>query len=131
MKRSKRITVIRPDGVVVGDSERDPLGMENHGDRLEVRRSLENTNGVGQTTRFSDTLEKEFIYVAVVAYQEETPAVIVRMSLPITDVRRQLDRVDRGILVVGFLAIVMITFISPWMTLRFGRRRERSEPKAP
>jgi len=34
---------------------------------------------------------------------------------------------DRVILVVGFLAIMLITFISPWITLRISRPRRRPE----
>ena len=35
-----RITVIDPQGIVLGDSEREPLQMENHRDRPEMNKAL-------------------------------------------------------------------------------------------
>ena len=39
-----RITVILPDGVVLGDSQAVPATMENHGDRPEIKQALANQN---------------------------------------------------------------------------------------
>src|SRR3972149_2235497 len=44
-RASVRITVIRPDGVVVGDTEHDPGQMDNHSDRPEVRAALRGEQG--------------------------------------------------------------------------------------
>ncbi|HEV2108191.1 MAG TPA: hypothetical protein VGR16_08015, partial [Thermomicrobiales bacterium] len=40
-----RITIIRADGVVLADSERDPATMGNHANRVEVRQALEGAVG--------------------------------------------------------------------------------------
>jgi two-component system phosphate regulon sensor histidine kinase PhoR len=58
-----RLTVITPVGVVLADSEQDPAKMENHSDRPEVAVAL---NGqVGTSSRFSGTVRRWMIYVAV------------------------------------------------------------------
>lgn len=61
-----RVTVILADGSVVADSEveRERLGrLDNHADRPEVRLALR--EGQGAARRFSTTLEREQIYVAL------------------------------------------------------------------
>src|SRR5690606_19368133 len=49
-----RVTVINPDGVVVGDSEEDPATMENHSSRPEVQTAL--SGNQGKSTHYSRTL---------------------------------------------------------------------------
>ncbi len=49
-----RLTMILPDGRVVGDSDQQPAKMENHADRPEFRRAM---NGqTGRSVRFSDCI---------------------------------------------------------------------------
>src|SRR4030042_4942655 len=57
-----RITIIAPDGVVLGDSEAAPAAMENHLDRPEVREAIQ--SGTGKSARHSDTLGVDLTYVA-------------------------------------------------------------------
>lgn len=59
----QRITVILPNGVVIGDSKSDPAQMENHGDRQEVQGALH--GGSASATRFSATLDQQMMYVAI------------------------------------------------------------------
>jgi two-component system phosphate regulon sensor histidine kinase PhoR len=58
-----RVTVIDRRGVVLGDSEQDPSVMENHSNRPEVIRGM--TGAVGTSQRFSGTVRRWLIYVAV------------------------------------------------------------------
>ena len=74
-----RITVILPDGYVVADSERDPVSMENHGAREEVRQALE--TGVGRAARFSETLGTGMFYYALPVYAGGGVSGVIRMSL--------------------------------------------------
>src|SRR5580765_3236557 len=62
-----RVTLIAPDGRVVGDSSETLEGvaaMENHAQRPEVLAAR--ATGVGRSRRHSDTLNIEMLYVAVV-----------------------------------------------------------------
>ncbi|MGO9309065.1 MAG: ATP-binding protein [Spirochaetia bacterium] len=58
-----RLTVITTGGVVLADSEQDPAKMENHSDRPEVAQAL--NGGVGTSSRFSGTVRRWMVYVAV------------------------------------------------------------------
>lgn len=60
---SYRLTWIDQDGSVLYDSEADPVTMENHKNRTEVKEAF--TNGTGEDIRYSDTLAERTIYYAV------------------------------------------------------------------
>lgn len=77
-----RITLIRPDGVVLADSDHDPATMENHADRPEVVSALRGELGVD--VRKSDTLGIEFLYVAL---PHRGGDFVWRVALPLTRVR--------------------------------------------
>jgi two-component system phosphate regulon sensor histidine kinase PhoR len=58
-----RLTVIDQKGLVLADTEQDPAVMENHSDRPEVGVALSGV--VGTSSRFSGTVRRWMIYVAV------------------------------------------------------------------
>jgi two-component system phosphate regulon sensor histidine kinase PhoR len=58
-----RITIIDESGTVLGDSDKNPAAMENHGNRPEVIEAL--SSGVGTGIRYSTTLGCDMMYVAV------------------------------------------------------------------
>lgn len=58
-----RITVIAPDGRVLGDSHSDYRKMDNHAMREEIMMARE--AGYGKSIRMSSTVEDRLIYVAV------------------------------------------------------------------
>jgi two-component system phosphate regulon sensor histidine kinase PhoR len=57
-----RITWIGADGSVLYDNEADTATMENHMEREEVRKALE--EGYGESTRYSSTLSDKQLYAA-------------------------------------------------------------------
>jgi two-component system, OmpR family, phosphate regulon sensor histidine kinase PhoR len=116
-----RVTFIAADGRVVGDSS-EPLegvmAMENHGQRPEVLAA--GTSGLGHARRYSATLGIDMLYVAVPVSH---PSIgFVRVALPLTDVRDQLQTVFTatgaalGIALIGGAAIAWI------FSARIGRR---------
>ena len=84
-----RLTMILPDGRVVGDSDQQPAKMENHADRPEFRRAM---NGqTGRSVRFSDTLGKNMMYIAVPLKEQEQTIAVVRGSLSVIAVDKALN----------------------------------------
>ena len=84
-----RLTMILPDGRVVGDSDQQPAKMENHADRPEFRQAM---NGqTGRSVRFSDTLGKNMMYIAVPLKEQEQTIVVIRGALPVTAVDKALN----------------------------------------
>ena len=71
-----RITVILADGTVIADSDKNPAGMTLHDTRPEIVAALR--DGYGSSKRYSETVKKDFLYVASPIRDEagETAAVV-------------------------------------------------------
>jgi two-component system phosphate regulon sensor histidine kinase PhoR len=110
-----RVTIIDLDGTVLGDSEKDPLVMENHASRPEVRDAL--TIGVGESTRYSTTLGRKMMYVAVPVSSEGETLGIARVSLPLTAVESLVNRVRVSIIAAMAIATVMV-ILAAWLITR-------------
>jgi two-component system, OmpR family, phosphate regulon sensor histidine kinase PhoR len=106
-----RITVIRTDGVVLGDSTRDPTVIENHGDRPEVRAALDGR--VGVASRTSETTGAPYRYVALPPQDGR----IVRLALPLQVVEARLARV-RGLVLGGAAAAAALGLAAVWVVAR-------------
>jgi two-component system phosphate regulon sensor histidine kinase PhoR len=82
-KSHARITIIDPRGVVLADSEQDPAAMENHAGRPEVAVAL--AGKTGAAVRFSSTLGKDMLYVAVPLALPDGATAVARASAPRTE----------------------------------------------
>ena len=100
-----RITVIGPDGKVYGDSHHDPLTMDNHGTRPEVRAAMR--EGTGEAIRFSRTLQRKLMYKGVVVRKGKSIAGVLRTSIPVDTVDKALHAIQLRIVLAGlFIALV-------------------------
>jgi two-component system phosphate regulon sensor histidine kinase PhoR len=116
-----RVTFIAQDGRVLADSAETAEGvaaMENHASRPEVVAAR--TIGVGTAQRESATLGIEMLYVAVpVAHP---PVAFVRLALPLTQVRDQLQAVIFTTLAALGLALIGGVGIAWILSSRIGHR---------
>jgi two-component system phosphate regulon sensor histidine kinase PhoR len=116
-----RVTFIAPDGRVVGDSAETLDGiatMENHANRPEVVDAR--ARGLGRAQRYSDTLKIDMLYVAV---RVQHPAIaFVRVALPLTDVRHQLQSVLTATLTALGFALLGGAAIAWLFSMRVGQR---------
>jgi two-component system phosphate regulon sensor histidine kinase PhoR len=119
-----RVTLIAPDGRVVGDSSEpfeNVATMENHSTRPEVREAR--AAGVGRALRHSDTLNIDMLYVAVPA---ASPAVaIVRVALPVTRISQQLRAIVNVTLAALIVALVGAAAMAWVLSGRIGARVTR------
>ena len=90
-----RLTLIRADGTVLYDSDKDADTLENHASRAEVRDAL--TSGYGESVRTSATLLERTIYCA----EQLTDGSVLRVSVSHATVPS---------LVVGMLQPILIVF---------------------
>ncbi|MCE5340683.1 MAG: ATP-binding protein [Planctomycetaceae bacterium] len=98
---SARITVIRPDGTVIGDSDQPPDTMENHFNRSEIVEAIK--KGFGKSSRFSSTDRKNMTYVAVpIEYDGKTIA-IIRTAVSIEEIEKSLHNIYIRIAAVGII----------------------------
>lgn len=86
-----RVTVIRSDGMVLGDSSKsgpDLAGMENHLDRPEIQQALK--EGIGTSIRHSDTVNIRMLYLALPLKAHGRHWGFVRLAVPLTDLDRRI-----------------------------------------
>ncbi len=117
-----RLTVILPDGTVVGDSEVRPEQMENHGDRPEIIEALKGAKG--STTRFSDTLGRHMMYVALPIQDGPSVQGIVRVSIAIDEVDTQLRSLQIRFIIGGIIIAVMVAIVCLVISRRITRPME-------
>jgi two-component system phosphate regulon sensor histidine kinase PhoR len=122
-----RITIIAPDGTVLGDSIEDPTTMENHGTRPEIMDAL--ASGIGESTRFSTTLEQQMMYVAVPVTSEGKLLGIARVALSIDNVEKSVNHLTRTI-ILATVAIAVLAILAAWLIARTTTRPIRQLTKA-
>ncbi len=98
---STRLTVILPDGRVVGDSREDPARMDNHADRPEVATALAGTSG--RAVRYSATLGHQRMYVALPVRAEGELRGVLRTSHSLASIDQALTVVQQRIALGGLL----------------------------
>jgi two-component system phosphate regulon sensor histidine kinase PhoR len=100
-----RLTVIAADGVVLADSDENPARMENHANRPEILEA--NALGVGTSERFSHTVNKPMLYVALAVRDNDALLGYARTALPLATVRGRLARLRSSIVLGASLAALI------------------------
>ena len=107
--------MVLPSGEVVGDSEESPQSMDNHANRPEIVTAM--SGDVGRAIRFSRTLQRDLMYVALPVYDGTTLAAVLRVALPLTTVQSALwsNRTD---VFLGAIVIALLAAIASWLVAR-------------
>lgn len=109
-----RVTILSSDGEVLGDSGLGPdelRTVDNHAGRTEVQSALR--LGFGLSRRYSNTLKKDLLYVAV-PFGNSLTSGVLRFAMPMSDVRlfgEGLDRIVLVALVLVFLLSLAFTYL--------------------
>ena len=108
-----RVTLIAPDGTVIGDSDVGQARLaqlENHLGRPEVQEALK--NGSGSALRYSDTLQTSMLYSAVTYGSGATDGVI-RLAMPLeylASARNTLHGIVGGATVITILIALLFSY---------------------
>lgn len=105
-----RVTLIAPDGKVIGESRKDWQEMDNHLDRPEIRQAL--AEGQGSSVRPSDTLKQEMLYVAVAARQDDVLIGFVRLALPLGEVDAQVEQLQQTTIIIAAVTTVLAALLA-------------------
>jgi len=114
---SARISVIAPDGTVLADSDKpknEVSGMENHGQRPEVRSAL--NDGIGSEIRYSSTLGINMLYIAVPVKQGDSIRAVLRLALPLHRVESILATTRHTIFLSLMLALCLAFVLGSLLT---------------
>ncbi len=109
-----RVTIIKPDGEVIADSDVDFLNTTNHASRPEVIAALKGT--VGTDIRKSDTLHINMLYVAVPIYDSGKIVAVSRAAVTLETLDRQIKNLQNTILltaaITAFIAILIAFYLT-------------------
>ena len=117
-----RFTFILPSGAVLADSLEAPERMENHALRPEIAIAL--TGTIGQATRYSNTVHKNMMYVAIPVQNQDHLLGVVRAALPVTTIDQALGIVYRQIIISGMIVMLIATLIGTYISRRISRPLE-------
>ena len=105
-----RITVVRPSGEVIADSQHDPATMENHRGRPEIRKAC--AGEVGRSRRVSSTLGIPMIYVAIPLREHGRVVAALRTSLAATRIDARPAALYQHILLSTLLVALLAGVVS-------------------
>jgi len=123
-----RITVMGADGKVLADSSEDPAKMENHADRPEVQAAI--SGQIGRSTRYSSTLGKELLYVAVPIMDANNVVAVVRVAAPLASLAPTINQTYSRIATIGIIVAVITAILSLLIVHRITRPLARMEKAA-
>ncbi len=127
-----RITVIAKDGIVLGDSESDPVAMENHRARPEVIDALSGKPGF--SSRYSYTLSKTMLYAAIPAKTGTGEIMgVIRLALPLSTVKNLTINILPNLwlgLMVALVLTIILGYISAYFVTQPIREINRTTQKA-
>ncbi len=112
-RSATRVTVVRGDGVVIGDSEvgiGELPGIDNHATRPEVAEAMR--TGHGASERMSATVGRRMLYQAAAFSRAGQRVGVVRVALSLTEVDQAIDRLHRVLATGSVLALVLALLIS-------------------
>jgi two-component system phosphate regulon sensor histidine kinase PhoR len=114
-KTGARITIIDSTGRVLGDSNEPSALMENHSNRPELIEA--EANGIGSSTRFSKTLQRDLFYLAISVVKDSEKR-FLRMSVPLHDIDVAVRKIKIQILTASFTSLLIVFFIGLFQTGR-------------
>ena len=107
-----RVTIVRSDGTVLGDSELslpEVRQVENHLNRPEIEQAL--VEGAGAATRYSTSVRQDMFYAGV-PYRRADGNGVVRVAMPLTEVAATVGRLRVMLVVAGLVGLALAIFIS-------------------
>ncbi|MDD2308804.1 MAG: ATP-binding protein [Desulfuromonadaceae bacterium] len=116
-----RVTLIAPDGTVVGDSDVGSsrlAGLENHLQRPEVQEALK--SGSGSVVRYSDTLRTSMLYSAL-TYGSGVTEGVIRLAMPLeylASARNSLHGLVGGATLITILIALLFSYLLSNLTTK-------------
>ncbi len=114
-----RITLLTKEGIVIADSEFTPEQMDNHRYRPEIIQANKST--IGQSQRYSRTLQKTMLYVAVPATASNSDLGYIRTALSTERIDKEINYLRRVIVIAASLTGLIALFIGYWLAMSFAR----------
>ncbi|MBE0696299.1 MAG: HAMP domain-containing protein, partial [Anaerolineaceae bacterium] len=105
-----RVTVIDSQGKVIAESHNVAAEMENHLDRPEVQRALQNQ--VTTEIRYSDTLQTRMLYAAAPMQINNETRGVVRLAISLRNIQRNESTLLQTVLIATGIATLLAILIA-------------------
>lgn len=109
MSSDIRFTVIRNDGLILGDTEKAPATMNNHSDRPEIIQALKEKKGY--SIRYSSTLQAEMLYVAIALGHSGHSDGVLRVSHYLENINTLASELTNALIRATGTVIIIALFI--------------------
>ena len=123
-----RFTIILPSGMVIGDSIETPHQMDNHSNRPEIIEAMDGS--IGRSMRYSQTLLEEMMYVATPLIHNKEFLAVVRASLPITFIDKELKSIQVKMVIGGLIIASLAAGIGLFISRRISQPLEKMKEGA-
>ena len=123
-----RLTVILPNGLVIGDSNENPGLMDNHKNRPEIAAAME--GGLGSSIRYSTTVQQNMMYVAIPVTINNATAAVIRTAVSINSIEQELNTIQMDIAVAGVLTAILASIVCWWLARRISKPMEKMKQGA-
>jgi two-component system, OmpR family, phosphate regulon sensor histidine kinase PhoR len=123
-----RFTVVLSSGEVVGDSWESPANMDNHANRPEVAGAL--SRGAEQSLRFSNTVQRNVLYVAIAMQGADLAPAVVRAAIPLSRLEEELLRTRNRFLGIGAVIGLLALGVTLAISRQFGSKVEEIQQGA-
>lgn len=118
-----RVTIVAPDGLVLGESHQERALMDNHLSRSEVQDALR--DGAGSSIRFSSSVDQDMMYGAAPIFQGEQIVGFARVALPLDRIEASVAHLRRPLIIVTLAAAGVMLLIALWIASRTARPIEQ------
>ena len=108
-----RFTIVTVQGKVLADTAENPLMMGNHADRPEIKGAI--ANGFGSAVRYSNTLQRNMLYVACPIYMNGRLVGVVRTAQRLAFMEEQLAGTLAKLIFGGVTVCVLALLLSMWL----------------
>jgi len=119
-RAAARLTIIAADGSVLADSEQDPAVMDNHAVRPEVAAARQ--GGVGHAIRYSRTVRRNLLYLAIPA--RGAGDAVVRTATPLLELEFSVQQIRDQLILYAALIGLVATAIGVVLARRISRPLE-------
>ena len=114
-----RITLVDNSGKVLADSEFNPKQMDNHLGRPEIQQAK--IRGIGESRRFSNTLNTNMLYVAVPSQNATNQLGYIRTAVSTASIDEEINYLRRVIIIATSLTAIMALFVGYWLAMSFAQ----------
>ncbi len=118
-----RLTVVAPDGTVLGDSDGDSAALENHAGREELREALAGRSATA--VRESRTVGHQLIYHAVPVLRDGRLVAVLRLAVSAAFVDAELAAIRTRIVLSALVVAMLAAAVSLWISRRLSRPLEQ------